>query len=112
MLRREGPHKPDFSYVLVRIHFFMIYWDLFEYNLVGDTKDPLLRCFLFVAKLKAGDIITTRQYMNYQTFGNLQFRPLLNSSFRSIHIDLRDSNGEKIPSVSIGITRLVLFWWS
>ena len=48
--------------------------------------------------------------MNYQTFSNLQFRPLLKNSFHSIHIDLRDTNGEKIPFVSVGITRLVLMF--
>ena len=46
--------------------------------------------------------------MNYQTFSNLQFRPLLKNSFHSIHIELRDTSGEKIPFVSVGITRLVL----
>ena len=86
------------------------YTDVIEYNIVGDTKAPLLRCFPFVSKLKTGDIITTGQYMNYQTFRNLQFRPRLNISFHSIHIDLRDTRGEKIPFVSVGITRLVLMF--
>ena len=48
--------------------------------------------------------------MNYQTFSNLQFRPLLENSFHSIHIDLRDTSGETIPFVSVGITRLVLMF--
>ena len=48
--------------------------------------------------------------MNYQTFSNLQFRPLPKNSFHSIHIDLRDTSGEKIPFVSVGITRLVLIF--
>ena len=59
----------------------MIYTALIEYNILGDTKNPLLRCFPFISKLKAGDIITTGQYMNYQTFRNLQFRPLLKILF-------------------------------
>ena len=88
----------------------MIYIDLVEYNIVGDTKSPLLRCFPFISKLKGGDIITTGQYMNYQTFSSLQFRPLLKNSFHGIHIDLRDTSGEKIPFVSVGITRLVLMF--
>ena len=87
----------------------MIYSDLVEYNIVGDTKAPLLRCFPFISKLKGGDFITG-QYMNYQTFSNLQFRPLLKNSFHSIHIDLRNTSGEKIPIVSVGITRLVLMF--
>ena len=108
MLREKGPHKPEFAYDIVRIHSLKLYTDLIEYNIVGDTKAPLLRCFLFISKLKSGDIITTGHYMNYQTFSNLQFRPLLKNSFHSIHIDLRDTSGEKIPFKSVGITRLVL----
>ena len=65
MLRGKGPHKPEFAYEIVRIHSLMIYTDLIEYNIVGDTKAPLLRCFPFISKLKSGDIITTGQYMNY-----------------------------------------------
>ena len=104
----KGPHEPEFAYDLVGIHSLMIYSNLVEFSIVGDTKGPLLRCFPFISKLKGGDIITTGQYMNYQTFSNLQFRPLLKYSFHSIHIDLRDTSGEKITFVSVGITRLVL----
>ena len=110
MMIRKGPHEPEFAYDIVRIHSVMIYSDLVEYNIVGDTKAPLLRSFPFISKLKGGDIITTGQYMNYQTFSNPQFRCLLKNSFHSIHIDLRDKLGEKIPFVSVGITRLVLMF--
>ena len=110
LMRGKGPHKPTFAYDIVRIHSLMIYTDIVEYNIVGDTKAPLLRCFSFIWKLKSGDIITTGQYMNYQTFSNLQFRRLLKNSFHSIHIDLRDTSGEKILFVSVGITRLVLMF--
>ena len=110
MLRGKGPHKPEFAHNLVRIHSLMIYNDLVEYKIVGDTKSPLLRCVPSILRLKSGDIITTGQYMNYQTFSNLQFRPLLKNSFHSIHIDLRDTSGEKKPFVSVGITRLVLMF--
>ena len=110
MLTGKGPHKPEFAYDIVRIHSLMIYTDLIEYNIVGDTKAPLLRFFPFISKLKSGNIMTTGQYMNYQTFSNLQFRPLLKKSFHSIHIGLRDLSGEKTPFVSVGITRLVLIF--
>ena len=109
-MKRKGPHEPQFAYDIVRIHSLMIYSDIVEYNIVGDTKAPLLRCFPFISKLKGVDIMTTGQYMNYQTFSNLQFRPLLKNSFHSIHIDLRDTSGEKIPFVSVGITRIVLMF--
>ena len=88
----------------------MMYTDLIEYNIVGDTKAPLLRCFSFISKLKSGDIITTGHYMNYQTFSNLHFRRPPKKTFHSIHIDLRDTSGERMPFVSVGIIRLVLMF--
>ena len=110
LIKRKGPHEPQFAHDIARIHSLMIYSDIVEYNIVGDTKADLLRCFPFISKLMGGDIITTGQYMNYQTFSNLQFRPLHKNSFHSIHIDLRDPSGEKIPFVSVDITRLVLMF--
>ena len=104
----KGPHEPKFPYDFVRIHSLMTYVNLVKHKIVGDTKTPLLRCFPFISKLKGGDIVTTGQYINYQTFSNLQFRPLLRNSFHSIHIDLRETSDQRIPFVSVGITRLVL----
>ena len=106
----KGHHEAEFAYDVVRIHSLMIYSNRAEYSNVGDTKSPLLRCFPFISKLKGEDIITTGQYMNYQTFSNLQFRPLLENSFHSIHIDMRDISGEKVLFVSVGITRLILMF--
>ena len=110
LMNRKGPHEPQLAEDIVRVHSLMIYSNLVEYSIAGDTKAPFLRCFPFISKLKGGDIITNGQYMNYQTFSNLQFRPLLKISFHSIHIDLRDTSGEKIPFVSFGIFRLVLMF--
>ena len=110
LMKEKGPHEPQFAYNIVRIQSLMFYSDLVEYSIVRDTKAPLVRCFPFISKLKGGDIIAYGQYMNYQTFSKLQFRPLLKNSFHSIHIDLRDTSGEKIPFVSVGITRLVLMF--
>ena len=45
MFREKGPHKPEIAYDLVRINSLMIYTDLIEYKIIGDTKAPLLRCF-------------------------------------------------------------------
>ena len=95
MLRRKGTHQPEIAYVNICIHSLMIYTNLIEYNVVGDRKAPLLRCFLFNSKLKSGDFLITGQYMIYQTFSNLQFGPLLKNSFHSIHNDLTDTSGEK-----------------
>ena len=104
----KGPHKPLFACDIVRITSLFVHTDTVEYNMVGDTKAPLLRCFPFISKVKSGNVITTGQYMNYQTFSNLQFRRLLKNSLHSVQIDLRDTSGEENPFVSVGITRLVL----
>ena len=52
--------------------------------------------FFFSSNLKSGRIITTGQYMNYQTFSNLQFRPLLKLFFHSTHVNLRNTSGKKL----------------
>ena len=110
IMRGKRPHEPTFAHDIVRIQSLMFYTDIVEYNIVGNTKAPLLCCFLFISKLKSGDIITTGQNMNYQTFSNLQFRRLLEDSFHSIHIDLRNKSSEKIRFFSVGITRLVFMF--
>ena len=107
LMRGKGPRKPLFAYDIVRVHSLMIITDNVEYNMVWDTQALLLRCFSSISKLKSGDTITTRQYMNYQTFSNLQFRRLLKNFFLSIQIHLRDTSGDKFPLVSVRITRLV-----
>ena len=63
LMRGKGPHEPKFAYDFVRIHSLMIYIDIVEYNIAGDTKEPLLRCFPLIFKLKSGDVITTGQCM-------------------------------------------------
>ena len=105
---RKGPHEPEIACDIVRIHSLTIYSYLVEYIFVGDTKAPLLRCFLFISNLNGGDIITAGQYKNYQTFSNIQFRPLLKNDFYSIHIDLRDTSGEKNPLYLL--VSLAMFW--
>ena len=106
----KGPHESALAYDIVRIHSLMVYTGIVECNFVGDTKAPLLRCFPLTSKLKSGDITNTEQNMNYQTFSNLQFRRLMKNSFHSIHSDVRDPSGERIPLVLFGITRLVLMF--
>ena len=48
LMRGKGSHEPTFAYDIVRIHSLMIYTDIVEYNIVGDTKAPLLRWFPFI----------------------------------------------------------------
>ena len=97
MFREKWPLKPKFASEIVGTQSLMIYTDLIEDNIVGHAKTPLPRCFLFISKLKDRDIVATGQSMNYQTFSNLQFRPLLKKSFPGTHTDLQDTSSEKHP---------------
>ena len=111
MLRGKGPHKRrEFAYDIVSIHSLLIYTDLIEYKIVGDTKIPLLRRFLFFPKLKAGDVITNGQYMDCRTISKLQFGPLLKNSFHSLEIDSRDTSGKKDPlRQSVSLVLFLMF---
>ena len=91
----------------MRIHSLMIYSDIIEYKIEGDTKTSLLRCIPFISKIKNGDILSTGKYINFQSFTNLQFEKLKKNS---IKIELRDTTGKKIPFVSVGTTRVVLLF--
>ena len=65
LMKGKLPDYPQYSYDVIRIHSLMIYSDIMEYNIVGDTKTPLLRCIPSISEVKKGDIISTGQYMNY-----------------------------------------------
>ena len=58
LLGRKGPHKTQVAHKIVHIYSLMIYTNLIEYTIDGDTKARLLRCLPFFPNLKAGDIIT------------------------------------------------------
>ena len=74
IIKRKGPHYPQYFYDIIRRHSLIIYSDNMEYNIVGDAKTPLLRCIPIISKVKSGDINSTGQYMNYQPFRKLQLK--------------------------------------
>ena len=101
----EAPLAADIQ----RIHSIMIYTDLIEHSIIGNAKAPILRCFPMISRLRDGHLTLT-QFMNYQTFENIQFRKVMKNSFHSIKVDLRHSTGELIPFGGIGLTRLTLLF--
>ena len=82
-MKGKGPHCFQYSYAIIRKDSLMVYSDIIEYNIVGDTKTPLMRCIPFISKVKSGEINSSGQYMNYHSF-------LQNSSLK---------NYSKIPSI-------------
>ena len=89
-MKGKGPKYLQGSYDLVRKHPFIIYSDIIDYKIVADTKILFLRCIPFISKRKSGDIISTGQYLNYQSL--------------FIKIELTGSTCEKVPFVSAGVT--------
>ena len=104
-----GPHKSLFPVDILRIHSLMVYTDIVEYSIIGDTKAPVLRCFPFAHKLERETINVTK-FTNHTAFDNLQFRKVLKNSIHSIQIELRAATGELIPFVAVGVTRLTLMF--
>ena len=51
IMKRKGPHYPQYSYGIIRIHSLMIYSDVIEYNIVGDKK-KLPYCVVFLLSPK------------------------------------------------------------
>ena len=78
IMKGNGPHHPQKLYDIVRINSLMIYSDIIDYSIVGDTNTPLLR---FISKVKKGDKISTGQFMNYHSFTNQQLKQLLKNFF-------------------------------
>ena len=109
LLWGEGPHVSTFPVDILRVHSIMVYTDLIEYGIIGDTKAPILRCFPFISRIQ-NDSISTKQFMHYETFSTLQFKKLLKNSFHSIKIEIRDSTGQLVPFVAVGYTRLTLMF--
>ena len=54
-MKRKGIYYPQYSYGIIRILSSMTYSDIIEYNIVGDTKTPLLRYIPFISKIKSGE---------------------------------------------------------
>ena len=67
-MKRKGPHYPQYSDDILTKHSFMIYSDIIEYDIVGDTEIPLLRCIPFISKVRKGGIKSTGQCMIYQIY--------------------------------------------
>lgn len=103
------PKESIYPIDILRVHSLMVYTDIIEHGIIGDTRAPLLRCFPFIPKLK-NDEIVTNQYMNYRAFDKLLFKKLTKRNFHSITIELRDTTGELVPFVAVGVTRLTLLF--
>ena len=82
----KAPHVVDMK----QIHSLFVYTDIFEYNIVGDTRAPLLRNVSVEGEY--GDIVT-------KTYDSPHYVPLKQRFMSTIHIDIRDDVGHFIQFI-------------
>ena len=94
-----------------RLHTVMMYCNVIQPSIVGDTSVPILRSFPISNRYKKNGEIEFTHVMNFRNFTlPLQFHKLLRNSFHSIQVDLRAQTGEPVPFFGIGVTRATLLF--
>ena len=97
MMKEKCPHYPQYSYDIIRIHSLMRYSDIIEYNIISDTKIPLMRCIPFISKEKGRYMNSTgRRYMNYPSF-TITFAIILVTEILNIYVRFRMKTYVFIP---------------
>jgi hypothetical protein len=101
---RAGVQKGEYSVDLTSgRHLMMVYTNIIEYGLVGDTKAPILRAVPLVSKMKDDhDNMQITQSLHYRDFQKLQYKNLLTNNFHTIKMELRDTRGDLIPFMDCG----------
>ncbi len=82
----KAPHVVDMK----QIHTLFVYTDIIEYNIVGDTRAPLLRNVSVEGEY--GDIIT-------KTYDSPHYVPLKQKFLNTVNINIRDDVGHYIPFI-------------
>lgn len=102
---------------ICRFHSVIVYIDIIEHGVIGDTRAPVLRAFPFGTKMRTGnkdysnfldERIRIESYMTHLSFNDLQYRKLIKNSFNKISVMMRDQTGSLLPFIPIGISRLTL----
>ena len=73
-----------------------IYLDIIHYQIVGDTKTPLLRVIDTNRRVKNGYACTIEPN-HRKVFSNLDFKKLLVNSISNISVSLRTETGGLVP---------------
>ena len=84
-----------------------IYLDTIHYQIVGDTKAPLLRVLDTNRRVKKGYACTIEPN-HCKVFGNLDFKKLLVNKIFNIFVNLRTETGGLVPFAGGGKVVLTL----
>jgi hypothetical protein len=109
--------ESTFPVDICRFHSIIVYIDIIQHGIIGDTRAPVLRTLPFGTRVQSmkktrqfdfDDVVRFDTYMTHVSFNYLQYKPLLKKNFNQISVTLRDQTGSLIPFQSIGHSRLTL----
>ena len=108
---RDGWIVGSYPSDIQRLHTIMLYTDIIEHQIVGDTTAPLLRVVPLTSRMKNNELSKTEDSQTVHLFTEpLQFKKIQVYAFHSIHIALYGENGLLIPFVDVGRTALTLMF--
>ena len=103
----SGDYAPDFQ----KLHTALVYTDIIEHQIIGDTMAPLLRLIPLAGKMRNNEIAGSENTQVVKTFTvPLQFKKVQVNAFHSIQLDIYGENGELIPFVDSGRTSATLLF--
>jgi hypothetical protein len=102
-----GDYDPD----LQRLHTALVYTDIIEHQIIGDTLAPLLRLIPITGKMKNNEMSNMESSQVSKTFNlPLQFKKVQVNSFHSIQLQMHGENGKLLPFVDAGRTSATLIF--
>ena len=78
-----------------------VYVDIIGYQVLGDTKAPLLRVIDTNRRLKNGSICSIEP-THRKVFSNLDYKKLFSTTIQSISVQLRTETGKLVPFLGTG----------
>ena len=100
-------YAPDFQ----GLHTALVYTDIIEHQIIGDTLAPLLRLIPLTGKLKNNEITGAENTQVAKTFTiPMQFKKVQVNAFHSIQLEIYGENGKLIPFVDSGRTSATLLF--
>ena len=111
-LRGKGPHVGDFPVDLELFHTMFVYINIIETQYVGDVKSPLLRSVPLLGHVRempdGHKELYFKQTLTVRNFDKLEYRPVHQNTFDTIHLELRNETGKLMPFMDIGRTSATL----
>lgn len=99
---------------IARIHNVLIYCNIVDNVIAGNTKGSLLRSVAFPQKVRiaedGAEVLEHDKVVFEKSFALPQFRKVVRNQFHSIKFDLVSTSGEALPFVSRGVTALTLLF--